>query len=316
MGARSKSGKADAASATPAGLPEVESPRLAPEQAEPAKSEAAEPDLSSHRISTAVTIFKGGKPDRDGDLDQASWFANKVWPHLRSSPFVAAVALSLGIGFLSAAIGAIMAGSSKSEQAVAAAGTSFKDQIAQLSAEVAALKAAQEAAVRNSAGQLKGLTERVEHAERMQAEPAARLARISESVDRLERRTAGITPPATVVAAPAPVAGGTSVHPSNRSDVTGSIPLPPRPLLGSTKDTARLPVITGWTLRRVVDGTAYIQSREGMIEVGVGDGLPGGGKVEDIRREKGRWVVVTSRGLVVAREAPPPRPRASLTVLP
>ena len=44
-----------------------------------------------------------------------------------------------------------------------------------------------------------------------------------------------------------------------------------------------------------------IHSREGMIEVGVGAALPGGGRVEDIRRQDGRWVVVTSRGLVMMR---------------
>jgi hypothetical protein len=38
-----------------------------------------------------------------------------------------------------------------------------------------------------------------------------------------------------------------------------------------------------------------------MIEVGVGSALPGGGRVEDIRRLDGRWVVVTSRGLVLMR---------------
>ncbi len=38
-----------------------------------------------------------------------------------------------------------------------------------------------------------------------------------------------------------------------------------------------------------------------MIEVGVGDALPGGGRVEDIRRHDGRWIVVTSRGLVTMR---------------
>jgi hypothetical protein len=191
--------------------------------------------------------------------------------------------------------------------------TSYKDTIAQLSAEVAALKAAQEASSRAAAGQLKGLTDRLDRAER---EPSARLVKISDSVDKLERRMASAAlPPQTVAAVPAPGAGGTSVHASNRADVTGSIPLPPQPVPAARKDSSRLPVIYGWTLRKVVDGTAYIHSREGMIEVGVGDGLPGGGKVEDIRRENGRWVVVTSRGVVLTKEAIP-RPRASLTVIP
>jgi len=44
-----------------------------------------------------------------------------------------------------------------------------------------------------------------------------------------------------------------------------------------------------------------VQSRMGLMEVEVGDPLPGGGRVEAIRRDNGRWVVVTSRGLIVAR---------------
>jgi hypothetical protein len=37
------------------------------------------------------------------------------------------------------------------------------------------------------------------------------------------------------------------------------------------------------------------------MEVMVGDLLPDGGRVEAIRRTNGRWVVVTTNGLVVMR---------------
>jgi hypothetical protein len=45
-----------------------------------------------------------------------------------------------------------------------------------------------------------------------------------------------------------------------------------------------------------------IQGRIGLIEVEVGDPLPGGGRVEAIRRQDGRWVVVTSKGLILAAQ--------------
>ena len=67
------------------------------------------------------------------------------------------------------------------------------------------------------------------------------------------------------------------------------------------KDLARLPVMPGWILHSVQGGAAIVQSRMGLMEVEVGDPLPGGGRVEAIRRDNGRWVVVTSRGLIVAR---------------
>jgi hypothetical protein len=38
-----------------------------------------------------------------------------------------------------------------------------------------------------------------------------------------------------------------------------------------------------------------------MYEVYPGDPVPGLGKVDAIRKQDGRWVVVTSKGLIVAR---------------
>jgi hypothetical protein len=54
-------------------------------------------------------------------------------------------------------------------------------------------------------------------------------------------------------------------------------------------------------LRRVYDGAALIEGRDGIIEVEPGIVAPGLGRVESIKRQDGRWVVVTSRGLVVGR---------------
>ncbi|MGL4555887.1 MAG: hypothetical protein ACRCV5_00160, partial [Afipia sp.] len=74
---------------------------------------------------------------------------------------------------------------------------------------------------------------------------------------------------------------------------------------GSIKSTAaqpgRLPVVEGWTLRDVFDGTATVVGRAGIFDVIPGDPLPGVGRVDAIRRQDGRWVVVTSRGLIVSR---------------
>jgi hypothetical protein len=42
-----------------------------------------------------------------------------------------------------------------------------------------------------------------------------------------------------------------------------------------------------------------LQSRAGgMVEVEAGDVLPGLGRIDAIRREGGRWVVITSRGTI------------------
>jgi hypothetical protein len=58
--------------------------------------------------------------------------------------------------------------------------------------------------------------------------------------------------------------------------------------------------VPGWTLRRVYDGAALIEGREGIIEVEPGITIPGLGRIEDIKKQDGRWTVFTSKGIIVA----------------
>lgn len=99
----------------------------------------------------------------------------------------------------------------------------------------------------------------------------AQFAKLSEALERLDKRVAH---------APAP-------------EVTGSLVRP--------QAAAPLKPVPGWTVRRVLNGIALIESRDGLVEAEPGDHLPGLGRVQDIKRENGRWVVVTSRGLVTSR---------------
>jgi hypothetical protein len=62
-----------------------------------------------------------------------------------------------------------------------------------------------------------------------------------------------------------------------------------------------IPIVEGWVLRDVYRGAAMIQGRGGIIEVVPGDHLPALGRIEALQRQDGRWVVVTSRGLIVSR---------------
>ncbi len=67
-------------------------------------------------------------------------------------------------------------------------------------------------------------------------------------------------------------------------------------------EVARLPTVEGWVLREASNGCALIESRrQGIYEVYPGDPIPGIGKVDAIRKQDGRWVVVTSKGLIVPR---------------
>jgi hypothetical protein len=312
MDANNESGKAEAAAAAAngsvsAGLPAVESPNLAPGQSEPAKIDAGaaspKPDVIDHKVTTAVALFKGEHGDTPSDATREAWSVRSLLSGLQIPPLAAALVLTLGIGALAGGLGTLGVRQilAPDDLQTTEAGA-FKDTIARLAADVAALKSSQDSAAKTAGAQLTRMSERIDRAERAQAEPATRLAKITEAVDRLERRVAmaGL-PPATVAAAPAPTASATSIHPGNPADVTGTISNAPQATPSSNKDLSRLPVIQGWVLQRVVDGTAIIHSRDGMIEVGVGNALPGGGRVEAIRRQDGHWIVVTSRGLVLAR---------------
>ena len=138
-------------------------------------------------------------------------------------------------------------------------------------------------------------SDRLDKFEKAQAESGAKLAKLSETIEKLR-----VTPPATPVAAAAPAS----------RDVTGSITPPATAAAAAPKadakveakpEVGRLPIVDSWVLQEVSRGGAWIEGRQGIYEVYAGDVVPGLGRIDAVRRQDGRWVVVTSRGLVVAR---------------
>ena len=107
------------------------------------------------------------------------------------------------------------------------------------------------------------------------------------SVDRLSRETAditgSITPPQTVP--PAVRASAGSAPPRNAAE------LPP---------PARLAIVPDWSIRETRDGYVYVQGHGDVYQVVPGAPLPGLGPVEQIKRQDGRWLVVTPKGIIVS----------------
>jgi len=103
----------------------------------------------------------------------------------------------------------------------------------------------------------------------------------------------------------------TSQQPVGKGEAPGRVdPSPPndaKETTGSIADThtatvtLQRPTVEGWVLRNVYGGTAVVEGGPGLIQVMPGDSLPGVGRIEAITRQDGRWVVVTSNGLIVAR---------------
>jgi hypothetical protein len=165
--------------------------------------------------------------------------------------------------------------------------------VARIDADIVALKAGVEHTSKMGMSQFNKTSDRLDKVEKAQVEPAARLARLSEAVEKLRAQPA----PAVVAAAPAvPKEVTGSIAPPATAAAAAPVPLPaPKP------EIPRLPTVEGWVIRDVGNGGALIEGRQGMFEVYAGDPVPGLGRVDAIRKQDGKWVVVTSKGLIVAR---------------
>jgi hypothetical protein len=149
----------------------------------------------------------------------------------------------------------------------------------QLGDSLTAARASMSQTTAATTGQLAKITETVERIERAERKEAERREKIATT----QAAAAPAAPPA-----PQPQAQALALAP----EVTGSINPPARPAK---------PVVPGWTLRRVVDGGAVVGGPFGVIEIEPGERIPGLGRIEEIRREDGRWVVVTQKGLIIPR---------------
>jgi len=200
----------------------------------------------------------------------------------RFTLLAAALALAAALGGMAGALAAYGLARPSPLPAVAAGRTNLdeiqalKENVVQARVELAALKVSIDSANRNAGAQFTRIGERIERIERIQAEPTTKLNKAVEMLDRMARGDGG--------AQPKEVTG--SVAPSSPAHANG--PNQPPPKSG----------VEGWVVRDVHRGTALIEGRMGIIEVEQGDLVPGLGRVDAIRKQDGRWVVVTSRGLI------------------
>ncbi len=204
----------------------------------------------------------------------------RTWARTRRRmPLAATIALAAAVGAMAGSIATAGLGALWSDGSAPSAGAGpLRNSIARLDAELAALKAAIDTSSKSANAQIVKLGDRFDRLERAQAEPAAKLAKLADAVDRIEHGA------------------------SAARDTTGSITVASSRPAAQPARPAGPPVLEGWIVRSVYNGAALIQGRfGGVIEVELGDTLPGLGRIENIKRQDGRWVVVTSRGMIVAR---------------
>jgi len=172
--------------------------------------------------------------------------------------------------------------------------TALNQAVSRIDREIAQLKTGMDSSAKAMSQQIAKIADRVDRAEKAQAEANARLAKTSDVLDRVERRLAATAP--TPAAAPTPP----------QPEVTGSVgethvATANPPSAEARRSPSSMPTIEGWFVRDAMNGAALIQGRGVPIEVLPGDVIPGLGRIEQIKRQDGRWVVVTSRGLIVPR---------------
>ncbi|MGD9766762.1 MAG: hypothetical protein AB7U62_03885 [Pseudolabrys sp.] len=278
----------------------VESPPLAPTEPVPAvapevraevREPAGEPASAETTSAIAPSSLTGGllPPLRMPKLSRRTRWRGMI---------AASIAFAAGVG---AAAGAVIAGTRAPPPApihdefAASERAAMQKTIAKLTKDVTTLRANLDAATKTANTQLAKLNERVSEriASEKQAERHAAAAAASQDV------TGSIAAPATAATAvpvptPRPV-----VQVDAKADAKPEVkPVETRPV-----------IVAGWSIRSVRDGVALIENRGEVYEVVPGAPLPGLGRVEAVRRQDGRWVVVTPKGLIVAARMPAP-PRA------
>lgn len=279
-----------------ASLPEpviaaVDAPKSAPTPAPAAEIKATAAELgASPRANTATVLSPAARPSRSK----------------RYALLAATVAIAAGLGVAGGAWGSY--GYSQA-RFIAAKATpapvsdktiTLQNTVARMQTELAALRTSVDAGNRATNNQFAKLTDRFDRVDRSQSERAAKFAKAVETLERLEKRAD---------AAPAPARESTSSvsaatpAPAQQSQPVSATPAPP-PAQQHQQPQAQPPqqaILEGWVVRNVYRGTAIVQSRRfGTIDVEPGDTLPGAGRIENIKKQDGRWVVVTSRGLIVS----------------
>ena len=270
-------GKVETAKVETLGVPgieiaEIKTETLAARKIELTSVEA--PQLAPQIDELTPAAGGGAAPADDAAPEPAE---ESAAPYVsRFSVLAAALALAAALGGMVGALAAYGLARPGAVPAVAAGRTALEDiqtlkeNVVQARVELAALKLSIDSANRNTAAQLSRISERIDRVERIQAEPAAKLTKAVDTLERLSRGEA------------------------SSKDVTGSLASP-----ASGPNQSKPAAVEGWVVRDVYRGTALIEGRMGVIEVDQGDVVPGLGRVDAIRKQDGRWVVVTPKGLIM-----------------
>jgi hypothetical protein len=273
-------------------------------------------------VSPKLDAAESGEPADDDVFDEAAYFdagegfvpyeaesademaspaAVPAQPRSRFALLAAAIALvaALGsfVGTLSAS-GVLRFVPAPATASAANAGNVASTTRTELG-QLAVIKSSLDGANRNTNAELAKLADRLDRVEHAQADPAmaAKLAHIADAVDRVEHAQ---TDPAGKLShisdAVDKLDKQTAALSAAGPETTGSI-ASSAPPASAAKISDR--VLSDWIVQDVRDGRAVVESRYGgVFVVGAGSVLPKLGPVQEVKRQEGRWVVVTASGLI------------------
>ncbi len=244
-------------------LPAVESPPLSP-----ASEIATTPPAAAEPSAVEVPAIEASiepAPVKTAELPPRIWPRFTIRPrHKRYGMLAASVTFAAALGTV---IGALASGGfsapAKPEVAAIEQNKAMQQSIAKLNKEIAALKTNLDQANKAAHTQIAKISDRLEH-------QAAEI-------------TGSIAAPKTVAAAP----------------MAEPVPLP-RPAQRLAAESPHIPVVTGWTIHDFRNGYVFVANHGEVYQAQLGAPLPGLGPVQSIKRQDGRWMVLTPRGIIVS----------------
>ena len=256
-----------------------EQPAIEPTAASEPKAEPAAEAKKTIDADPVSSARPGGTDDKSPSFTPAIY--NAPAQSKRFALLAAALALAAAFGGLVGSLSTYGLTSAKTDPAEPA--RNLQAALTQVTKDVAALKTSIEGASRAATSQMTKINERFDRSERAQAEPAAKIAALTETLTRLEKRIAA--------------------NAEASRDITGSVPDRATAAAAAAsvaaKDQSKPAIVEGWVLRDIYRGRALVENRSGLYEVRPGADLPGVGKIQTITQQNGQWVVVTPKGLIV-----------------
>jgi hypothetical protein len=255
---------------------------------------AARPRVKAKGAAPKIEIV--GKPEAGPKPDPAAAAAGIAAGLKKGKRRVPAIAAVVTVAAIAGAVGGALATSVMMRASGDAAASTSADpdlqaSVTRIDGDVQTLKGNVEQIARAGQGLLNDTGVRLDRLEQQQTDISARFSRSGDASDRIQTMPQA----ATAMAA---------VPPATSRDTTGSVTQSAAPAQARATpktEVGRLPVLEGWSLRDVSRGGAVIEGKHGFYEVYAGDPVPGLGRVDAIRKQDGRWVVVTTKGLIVSR---------------